>query len=245
MTQLEIYQSAFAEVGALYPHLRINTIQGLVWISEAVHQLQMETGVGSRITSWQLNPNSTDGKYVLPECPGTYDLLEYFSTGAQTSTIAHMYDYHSFEEYKNGALGYGQIVDLTTYAQPLIYTSVGCDLWIWPFTGISGSLRLHYKPDHSVYSPAAKGEWAKYGSAPEAQMALNSLPREFSAAHLAIKRYVMARMLQSIPNWKELYYDTYAECMAEFRDGKRLIVRNNPPQAKDVPPIHRMIKGLR
>jgi hypothetical protein len=240
MTYLEIYQSAFAEVGSLYPHLRITAVQGLVWITEWVHELQNLTSAVKKITEWPLDPNSQDGHYQLPLCPKDWDKVEFFSPTplvAGTSQDVKFYDYDTFERYRNGEQQTGYLYDTS---RPFIFTVLDSDVWLYPFVGVSGRVRMHYTPELEAYSPGNTGDWAGWGIQPEGRMAVNTYPRAFRPAERSIKAYVKAMMIQAIPDWKNQYKNEYYENKAIADRGYEFVLKGNPPQGKDAPAIHGM-----
>lgn len=241
---MSLFKSAAADIALFYPALAITARQGLRWMSEAVHQMQVETGAVRCSDSFTLIPEGTVGVYPLSKCPEVIFLAEYLSSANAIPQFPAIVDWETFERRR--ADWYVVNSDITVVqAAPLMVTFNGSNAHIFPYAGITGSIRLDYKPALEPYDAMSpSGDWAFFGTSPENAMKTNSYPVQFRAAEESIKAFCKARMIQCIPNYEKLYPGAYAEEMGLFRDGARRIIRKNPPQDLDVRTPVSMIPGV-
>lgn len=231
---MSLFQSAAADIGLFYPALAVNVRQGLRWLSEAVHTYQVETGAVRCTETFDLIPEGTEGIYPISKCPEVIFLAEYLSSDDANPQFPAIVDWETFERKKSDwYLGSRDISVIDSV--PIMLSFRGATVHIFPYDGISGSIRLDFKPALTPYDPTNPvDEWAKFGKTPEGAMAVNTYPVEFRAAEEGIKAYCMGKMIKSIPNYRKAFPGEYEEQYALFRDGIRRIIRKNPPQDLDV-----------
>lgn len=260
MKYLEMYQSATAQVGVFAPIKGITPFQGLVWISEALHELQVQTGVLRCIDVIDLDPQSDDGAYSLCDDVDVIDKVEYRGLPPQGSTSTpipvNVVDFDTFQRLQGqmgipGAYSYSQqypffpgFATASTLPgqqpSPFYVTRYkDCQLKLWPFQGVSGTLTCYYKSAMLPYTPSAEGRWSTFGPEPSAAMAVNAIPREFNAALLNIKQYVMAMIISQIPGHNKLFPGKYEEYMAGFYQGAEKVEKKHPPIDLDSTPTPR------
>jgi hypothetical protein len=246
MTYKNTYQAALSDGGIFVQQLGITSLKGLEWTSEAIHQYQAITGAARCVDIITLDPTSDDGEYDISSDIDIVERIEYFGVGVDSENESggvpvNLVDYDYFIQNQQGYMlpanmGYsaptavlqsstGNLLPSQFYA-----TTYGkCKLFLFPFQGIAGQLKIWHKPYLLPYTPDAEGRWSTFGNPPDAQMAATHIPSEFNAAYEGIKSYVLARMIQMIPNHVRLFPNRYEDLMGRFNAGVELILRTNPP----------------
>lgn len=260
MTYLELYHLVTSEANVLIPMHGITSLTGLIWISEAMHQYQVETGVVRCVDDLTLDPDSTNGQYELSSDIDVIDKIAYYSNKNANPIPVNMADYDAFFRLQ----GQSVVTPITNQFQtaqsipfypsiptnailpglqpsPYYVTRYGdCLLYIWPFQQLSGFLRIYYKPYMMPYTPYPTGRWQKFGHPPDGMMASEHIPREFQAAIEGIKGYCMTKVLQKIPNHTKIFPGAWQGYYQDFKDGPRKIMAKHPPMAQDIVPTPNM-----
>jgi len=271
LTYLEAYQSAAAQVGVWAPQVRITSLQGLVWVSEALHEYQIATGVARCTTDITLDATNTSGHYDLFNDIDSIEKIEYYGVSPADGGFpipVNMVDYDTLQRL-SGQQGIGLTGDFmvaqgapfagATFNPTVPYNATlpgtqasnfyaarynDCELWIYPTAGLTGILRLYYKPYMLPYTPSAEGPWKRFGNPPDSVASTTQLPREFNAAILGIKNYVMAQITSSIAGHQRLFPGKYEEFMNRFQYGVQQILESHPIQNMDSRPTPHFAGGL-
>lgn len=246
MTYQNIYQAALSDVGVFVQQLRITSLKGLEWASEAIHQYQALTGVVRCTCFIPLDRSSGNGTYKLPSDIDIIDKLEYYAVNvnlASGGVPIELVDFDYFAQHQQGYMlpasnNYSAVVSIpipqstigSLQSSQFYATQYGCDLLMYPFSGVAGRLKIYYKPYLLPYTPDAEGRWSNFGSEPDATMATEHIPREFNAAYEGIKSYVAAQITGSIPQHDRLFPGKYRELMGKFNGGVEMILKTNPPK---------------
>lgn len=246
-------------------------MQGIVWTSEALHEYQMATGVARCTTDITLDPDNTDGHYDLFSDIDIIEKIEYYGADPDQGGIplpVNMVDYDTLQRLSSqqgiGLTGDFMVAQGAPFNGPAFNPTIpynatlpgtqpsnfyaarysDCELWIYPTASLTGFLRLYYKPFLLPYTPSAIGPWKRFGNPPDAVAATTQLPREFNAAVLGTKAYVMAKITASIAGHDRLFPGKYEEYMDQFYAGVEKILNNHPVQNMDSRPTPHYAGGL-
>lgn len=250
----------------VYVQMGFSAIKTLIWMTEAIHQYQVLTGVSRCIQDLELDATSTDGKYTLDEDIDLIEKVEYYTNDQAIAMPVNMYDYDDFFRLvaqgtinPNVSAGFTAVqsqpfavsssqtnIVLGGYLpSPYYATRYGaCNLIFYPNFGTSGFLRIYYKPYLTPYSPSAEGRWGKFGNPPDAMMKTAEIPREFQAALQGIKGYCMAKLIQSIRGNAKLFPGVRQEYMADFNNGVAQILKKMVMIGQDQEPTINMTGRL-
>lgn len=254
MTYMNVWQAAISDVGVFVQTLKLSSLKGLEWASEAIHQYQALTGAARCTCFIDLDAQSEDGVYDVGQDIDIIEKINYFGTNVtltQGAIPVNLVDYDYL--FKNeegymlpGSQGYAtltqpllppigfnipsQVGNSSLFAFSQFYASQfgKCNLLFWPFQGVSGRLRIYYKPYLLPYTPDTVGRWNRFGDPPDTTMATEHIPREFNAGYEGIKSYVKAQIYASIPNAERLFPGKYQEMMGKFEAGIQLVLKTNP-----------------
>ena len=259
MTYYEMHELVLSEAD-IYIQMGFSAVKTLIWISEAIHQYQVLTGVSRCIQSLDLDPDSDDGKYTIDEDISVIEKIDYYPESGTVGMPVNQVDYDTlFRLQQQGAfsnpVGFTfiqntqQILGTQTnkvlspsLPSPFCYALYGsCNLFFYPFVGASGMLKIYYKPYLNAYAPSAKGRWSKFGMPPDALMKVTDLPREFWNATEGIKGYCMMKMLPKIPNHRKIYPGLWEQYQADFKSAVERILITHPPSDRDAVPTPNML----
>lgn len=263
MKYIELHDLVLSEA-EIYIPMGFSAIKTMVWITEAIHQYQVRTGVARCIQDLILDPTSLDGKYELDSDIDTIEKIDYFANETSIPLPVNMYDYAGF--FRLQAQGNAGVLPANTSftvmqaapmsgntetnsilpgSLPSFYyaTRYSCNLYFMPVS-TGGFLRIYYKPYLTAYTPSAEGRWKKFGKEPSAAMRTEDIPREFQAALEGIKGYVMAKVLQKIPNHTKIFPGAWQGYSNDFHAGFEALLLHSPNFGQSQPPTPNMTGRL-
>lgn len=222
-----------AEIGELVPSFKTTDRQILIFLSEAVSQLQEKTSAVKRTATITLDPNSTDGGYTLALDVMHIIGMQYLATGSTVPSDTRNLSPDRLAQLKRGAGRYPQV---NTVFQPvdgdMHWTHDLGKIFVFPFSGITGTLLLRYVPHIVPYTVEDTDEWASFGETPTAQMILKGPPQEMYSAISGITAYAKAKALDMLRDESPFFTRLYAQLMSEWQQAERLVLRSQTSQTK-------------
>lgn len=228
VTWWSLGNAAKGEVGITVPSDRITDRNLLHWMSEAQHNLQMESRIVKR--QWQKTVVQGTTEYALP-LDVKHSAISYVSiVVASGNTGGGELKAISWQEYiRRTAAGYSLPASpvLLSPATSLVglsgvvyaYNKATNNLHLYP--GIAGTITMLYVPELNPYYPDDDGEWSDFGETPAAQMKETGPEEAMYPALGAIKAWTKCRIMQNIdgvlPKLFEMKHNQY---MGEYLDIK-------------------------
>lgn len=227
MTWYELYEMARMECGLASADMRVTPQAGLIWLSEAQHQLQSLTNA-CKCTKDIILKTTTDGKYSLGQSIKSIDEATVTNTTPTPSNptggafipveIVPLEHWHNLVNYWN------QIPRLD---QTKIYiTHQNSTLYVQPFV-LTGTLHLHYRPRLTPYSTGNTDDWGDYGTDPTAAMQENGPETAFDGALTGMRSYAKCMMLQAIPEVTRRLSGMYPMWWGEWTNSVGLVTKDS------------------
>lgn len=218
-TYQEFIEAALVNVQMLGTHGVFTNDVKLAIVSKAVHLYQKKTGAVKRQIGIATSSLDSEGSVTINADIAKIIRCELVTTSAISPTLVSLVADDYFTQIKrdrqNNAV---RIAGMPT--ERYMVTRMREKIYFYPFSGVSGTVYLHYLPKLMPYSPdrgdLSTGDWADANDDLAAFMAENSPPAELDAAEDAIIAFTSAQLLKSIKNWRKEFNHDYQEWMDEF-----------------------------
>lgn len=239
LTWKDIYDKASMEVGMLAPHITHNHIISLGWSSDAQHIYQTTTSVVRRMYEMELDSSSTDGMYEVPCSIRQIIWAEWFPDGDTSSmncVRAEVIPWETLRGYAVTGQPIGSPVtaqDARIGAAKMLIAHNFNKIFLYPYTGAAGTLRIYAIPHLMPYSPGNLDDWASFGNDPMQQMKECGPEPEMTPALFGIVAYTKARMIANMPEGIRVYGPVYQEAMALFDRGVTALRRVDTSYSKN------------
>lgn len=263
MKYMEMHELVLSEAG-IYIQMGLSALKSMVWITEALHQYQVDTGVVRCTCDLILDPDNDDGHYDLGDDIDQIDKIEFYANEGAIPSPINLTDFDSFlrlqAQVNAPVVTQGFVTTQSipyvnqqqtnavlsgTLPSPYYATRYGdCELFFMPFKDTTGFLRIYYKPYFMPYTPSAEGRWKKFGNPPDATMRTENIPREFQAATEGIKGYAMTKILQQIPNHAKLFPGAWQSYKNDFAAGAEMIRKKHQSMSYNINPTPNMTGRL-
>lgn len=217
----EILEQAVANVEMLGTH-GVWTVPVKLYIAtKAVHRYQEKTEAVKRLLSVATSSLDSEGSVTIDTDIQKIIRAELYTTGSSDPILVSVVADDYFTQIKRDGITQPIVNVAGQPSSRYMVTRMREKLFFYPFSGVAGSIKLHYLPKLMPYSPArgalSTGDYANANVDLGAWIAANSPPSELDAAEEAIIAYTSAQLLRSIKNWKKLFRDDYEEWMSEYQ----------------------------
>lgn len=223
-TWAEMSDEIASEIGGLAPHTRITKIGNLKVLSMAQHLLQKKTSAVKRFYDLQMAALQSVGYTSVSRDLGTIMRAEYAVSNANPpSAEVKVVSAETFDRIVRGEHVVGYCTDdfaLRKYANKL---------WVYPFAGVTGIVRIHYLPNLTPYSPSDTDNWPGYGTDPWLRMKQDGPEPEFNAAINGMIAYGKWKLVGRIPGARQEYRAEIQEWQAEWLSCFNDVVLDHPP----------------
>lgn len=228
----EINEQVQTNVQLLGTHGAVTLDTALYHITKAVHRYQSKTSVVKRQLSVATSSLDSDGAVTINADIQKIIRVEFVSTGSVAPVEVALVGDDYFTDIKQNDQRLIVRTHGTTATQYML-TRMREKLYFYPFSGISGTIKVHYLPKLQPYSPdrgaAADGDYAGASADLATWMDENSPPSELDSAEEAIIAFASAQLLRTIKNWKKQFYDDYVEWMKEFDSAVDDVIADHNP----------------
>ena len=240
MTYKELADKAKMECGVVTELSWLTPKLLLGWISDAMQQYQIDTGVKTCSEEIRLLSTSKDGKYNLGCNVLAVDEITFSPTLNPRSYKAVVRTpLNSFHQIIQWWPDYNQQIqpnnwfyDYTLDTNQIYAAIQGSTLFVFPYT-TTGYVLIHYKTAMTPYAPSDLTNWMGYGDDPTQAMSVNHIPVEFNAALTGIRAYVKCKIVETLPNGIREYGLQYAGWKQDIFQGERNLRRNNVDYLQD------------